>query len=67
MKLALCALLAFVITGCVRDSINIHREAFEPSHSKGAWNQLYRDVRNGKDPSDSSKRPLYSERVIMAQ
>lgn len=61
MKLALIALLAFAFASCTR-TLPDHREMFEPSKRTGKWAQYERDVRNGKDPQDPSKRALFRER-----
>jgi hypothetical protein len=62
MKLALFALLALSSVGCVRSTLNSHRETFEPTKRKGAWAQYERDIHNKKDPADPSKRALFRER-----
>jgi hypothetical protein len=61
MKLALLALLALSFSGCVRSTLNTHREVFEPTKRHGAWAQYERDIRNHKDPADPSKRALFRE------
>ena len=61
MKLALLALLALSLSGCVRSTLNNHREVYEPTVRTGTWAQYERDIANKKDPADPSKRALFRE------
>lgn len=62
MKFALLALAAIFFASCT-NTLYSHRKAdFSPLQAKGPWTDYYQTVRNGGDPADPDKRPLFGQR-----